>query len=229
MAGILGDHPPTDPTGFDAFVATLGFPDIAHTLLGAEPLDDPVSFRFAASVRHRYERLRRFPNGLLVIGDAICSFNPIYGQGVTVAAIQVIALRRLLSTGEAPTPRRYFRHIGRLVDVPWEIAVGADLAFPGVPGRRTAKIRMVNAYLPRLHAAARTDTTLGRAFIRVMGMVDRPEGLLRPDRALRTLWANARRPAVPAASRAIPHLRPRCPPGGVHDHSQPGVPPHGLR
>ncbi|HEX4102013.1 MAG TPA: FAD-binding monooxygenase [Pseudonocardiaceae bacterium] len=196
LFGILGDHPPTDPAGFDAFAASLLFPDITDAIRDAEPLTDPVSIRFPASVRHRYERLRRFPIGLLVLGDAVCSFNPIYGQGMTAAAIQAGALQRLLARGEMPQPRRYFRTIARTINTPWDIAVGADLAFPQVPGTRTAKIRMVNRYLPKLHAAATADVTLGRAFVRVLGMVDRPEGLLRPDRMLRVLWTH--RPGAPA-------------------------------
>jgi 2-polyprenyl-6-methoxyphenol hydroxylase-like FAD-dependent oxidoreductase len=194
--GILGDHPPTDPAGFDAFTASLLFPDITEAIRDAEPLTDPVSFRFPASVRHRYERLRRFPIGLLVLGDAVCSFNPIYGQGMTAAAVQAGTLQRLLTRGEVPQPRHYFRAIARTIDTPWDIAVGADLAFPQVPGARTTKIRMVNSYLPKLHAAATTDVTLGRAFVRVLGMVDRPEGLLRPDRVLRVLRTH--RPGAPA-------------------------------
>ncbi|HET9254351.1 MAG TPA: NAD(P)-binding protein [Pseudonocardiaceae bacterium] len=196
--GILGDHPPADPAGFDAFVASLLFPDIAEAIHDAQPLTDPVQFRFPASVRHRYERLRRFPTGLLVLGDAVCSFNPIYGQGMTAAAIQARTLQRLLARGRAPTARRYFQAIAQTIDTPWDIAVGADLAFPKVRGARTAKIRMINSYLPKLHAAATTDITLARAFVRVMGMVDRPEGLLRPDRMLRVLWTH--RPNTPAPS-----------------------------
>lgn len=196
ISGILGDHPPTDPAGFDVFTASLLFPDITEAIRDAEPLTDPVPFRFPASVRHRYERLRRFPIGLLVLGDAVCSFNPIYGQGMTVAAMQAGALQRLLARGEVPQPRHYFRTIARIIDTPWDIAVGADLAFPEVPGARTAKIRMVNSYLPKLHTAAATDATLGQAFVRVLGMVGRPEGLLRPDRVLRVLWAH--RPGAPA-------------------------------
>jgi 2-polyprenyl-6-methoxyphenol hydroxylase-like FAD-dependent oxidoreductase len=197
VGGILGDYPPIDPEGFERFVATLPFPDIAEALAGAEPIGDPIPFRFPASVRRRYEQLRRFPAGLLVIGDAVCSFNPVYGQGMTVAALEALALRDLLRNDPVPSPRRWFRRIAKLVDVPWDIAVGADLAFPAVPGTRTAKIRMVNAYLPKLHAAASTDPALAGAFIRVMGMVDRPELLMRPDRVLRVLRAT-RRAASPA-------------------------------
>jgi 2-polyprenyl-6-methoxyphenol hydroxylase-like FAD-dependent oxidoreductase len=217
LAGILGDYPPLDPIGFNAFAASVCFPDVAEALVGATALDDPVGFRFPASVRHRYEHLRRFPAGLLVIGDAVCSFNPIYAQGITVAAMQAATLRDLLSSGSPPTPRKYFRRIAKVVDTPWKIAVGTDLAFPGVPGRRTTTIRMGNAYLPRLHAAASTDSSLGRAFVRVMGMVERPEGLFRPDRVLRVLWAHLRGVPAPASGppRSQGDAQSRFPSSGV--------------
>jgi len=199
LGGILGDYPPIDPAGFTAFAASLPFPDIARAIGGAEPLEDPVGFRFPASVRHRYERLREFPEGLLVLGDAVSSFNPIYGQGMTVAANQALALRRLLlARNTEPSPRHYFRLIAKTVDPPWDIAVSADLAFPEVPGTRTLKIRLVNAYIPRLHAAAVHDAALSAAFSRVVGLIDRPEGLLRPDRVLRVWQTNRRHhPASP--------------------------------
>jgi 2-polyprenyl-6-methoxyphenol hydroxylase-like FAD-dependent oxidoreductase len=192
LGGLLGNYPPVDPAEFEKFAASGCYPDVAEALAGAEAVTDPVTFRFPTSVRHRYERLRHFPDGLLVIGDAVCSFNPIYGQGITVAAMEVAALQHLLRDGRTPVAHRYFRHIAKVIDIPWEIAVGADLAFPGVPGRRTVKIRLVNAYLPRLHAAATTDGSLACAFVRVLGMVDRPEALLRPDRVIRVLWAHLR-------------------------------------
>ncbi len=210
IAGMCGNYPPTDPAGFGAFAAGLPTADIAAAIAGAEPLDDPVSFRFPASVRHRYERLTSFPAGLLVIGDAVCSFNPVYGQGMTVAATEAMTLRGLLARRAVPDARRYFRAIAAAIDVAWDIAVGADLAFPQVPGKRSAKVRLVNAYMPRLHAAAAHDTALAAALVRVIGLKDRPEGLLRPDRVLRVLrgnLANRRRPA-PALSGQAPAATP---------------------
>jgi 2-polyprenyl-6-methoxyphenol hydroxylase-like FAD-dependent oxidoreductase len=187
LGGVLGDHPPTDPDGFLAFARSLRFPDIYETIRDAEPLDDPVAFRFPASVRHRYERLPRFPDGLLVLGDAVSSFNPIYGQGITVAALEALALRRHLERGIQPQPRRVFAELARVVDVPWDIAAGGDLVFPGVPGRRPLKVRLVSAYLARLHAAAAHDATLASAFVRVIGMVAPPQSLLGPGVAVRVL------------------------------------------
>jgi 2-polyprenyl-6-methoxyphenol hydroxylase-like FAD-dependent oxidoreductase len=187
LAGILGDHPPTDPVGFLDFARSLRFPDIYQAVRDAEPLDDPVAFRFPASVRHRYEKLHRFPDGLLVMGDAVASFNPIYGQGMSVAALEALALRRHLEHGTAPRPRRWFRELARVVDVPWDIAAGGDLVFPGVQGRRTAKVRLVSAYLARLHAAAAHDADLAAAFLRVAGLVAPPGSLLRPGVAARVL------------------------------------------
>ena len=217
IGGICGDYPPTDPAGFDEFVAGLPSADIATAIVGAEPLDDPVPFRFPASVRRRYERLAAFPAGLLVIGDAACSFNPIYGQGMTVAATEAVTLRGLLARDAVPEARRYFRAIAAAIDVAWDIAVGADLAFPQVPGKRSAKVRLVNAYMPRLHAAAAHDEALAASLVRVIGLKDRPEGLLRPDRVLRVLrgnLVNGRQPApapaapAPAATRAGRPMQP---------------------
>jgi 2-polyprenyl-6-methoxyphenol hydroxylase-like FAD-dependent oxidoreductase len=195
LFGILGDHPPTDPRGFTDFAATLQFPDIHRALRDAEPLDGPVPFRHPTSERHRYERLSRFPDGLLVMGDAMCSFNPVYGQGMSVVALQALALRAHLQQHTTPQPTRFFRKIGRILDVPWSMATGGDLAFPRVVGKRTVQMRALNGYLDKLLAGAADDPRLGRAFLRVAGLVDPPQALLAPSVAARVLRTALRRPS----------------------------------
>jgi hypothetical protein len=135
---------------------------------------------------------------LLVLGDAVASFNPIYGQGMSVATVEALALRRHLERGIEPQPRRWFRDLARVVDVPWDMSAGGDLVFPGVQGRRTLKVRLASVYLARLHAAAAHDDDLAIAFIRVAGLVAPPQSLLRPGIILRVLSrrnANGRAPS----------------------------------
>ncbi|WP_199522501.1 NAD(P)/FAD-dependent oxidoreductase [Geodermatophilus marinus] len=187
LIGVLGDHPPTDPAGFLDFARSLPHPDVRDALTSAEPLGDPAPFRFPAGVRRRYERVRELPEGLLVLGDAFCSFNPVYGQGMTVAALEALALRDQLRRRRPPQPLAFHRHVARVVDAPWELAVGGDLAFPGVEGRRTAKTRVLGAYVDRLHAAAETDAALATAFLRVAALVDPPTALVGPGTVLRVL------------------------------------------
>ena len=130
------------------------------------------------------------------MGDALCAFNPTYGQGMTVAATEAATLRRMLAGGVAPAAGTYFRKMARVIALPWNLTVSADLANPAVEGRRTPLVRLVNAYIPRLHAAAASDPGLAEAFMRVQSLIDPPPALLRPDRLARVLLAAGGPPAA---------------------------------
>jgi 2-polyprenyl-6-methoxyphenol hydroxylase-like FAD-dependent oxidoreductase len=190
--GVLGDRAPTDPDGYLEFIRSLPVPDVYQVIRDAEPETDPVAFRFPVSIRRRYERLERFPERFLVIGDAACSFNPVYGQGMTVAALEAMTLRRLLQEGSVPSSQRWLREIATVIDTPWEISAGGDLAFAEVVGKRTAKTRVMNGYMARLQAAATLDGEVTRTFMRVAGLVDPPQALMRPGMVYRVL-RNSRR------------------------------------
>jgi 2-polyprenyl-6-methoxyphenol hydroxylase-like FAD-dependent oxidoreductase len=206
LGGYGGNHPPREEEAFLDFADTVAPPDVAAAIRAATPLDEIVSHRFPANLRRRYGRL---PEGLLPIGDALCAFNPIYGQGMTVAALEAVALRDALAAGEAGMATRYLASAGRIVDQAWQLAAGADLAQPAVGGPRPPKVRIVNAYLRRLLAAAQHDGELAVAFIRVSGMMDPAEALLAPAvlrrvaRAARAARAT-RRAAPPAPASARP-------------------------
>ncbi|MBO0701636.1 MAG: FAD-dependent monooxygenase [Candidatus Dormibacteraeota bacterium] len=192
LAGVLGDAPPIDLSGFLAFAETFAFPDLREALIDAEPLDDGARLSYPADVRVRYEHLARHPAGLLVIGDAICALNPVYGQGMTVAAMEAATLLRLVEAGLPLDPGRYYTEIARTIDVPWDITTAADLSRPGVGGQPSVRLRLIDTYIHRLHAAAERDADLAVAFFRVVGLMDPPSALMRPGRVARVLAGGVR-------------------------------------
>jgi 2-polyprenyl-6-methoxyphenol hydroxylase-like FAD-dependent oxidoreductase len=196
--GYRGEVAPPDPAGFRSFAARLAAPDLADLVADRDPVGGPSSYHFVSSSRRHYERLTRFPAGLLVTGDALSSFNPVYGQGMTVAALEALVLREVLDEGPRDLARRFFRRVARLIDSPWDIAAGSDLRLPLVPGPRPLRVRLVNAHVARVQAAASVDPVVGRAFLRVANLVDPPGSLLRPTLVARVLAASRRAAPVRA-------------------------------
>ncbi|GAA3107477.1 FAD-dependent oxidoreductase [Streptosporangium carneum] len=186
--GLLGDHPPTDQEGLYAWLKTLATSDIYDALQQAEPLDEPVAFRFPTTLRRRYESMSRLPDGLLVTGDAVCCFNPVYAQGMTVAALGALTIRQHLHTGAAPDPAQYFRDLARdVITPPWEMTNVVDLGFPGVEGERTLMVRVQQLYLSLVQTASAYDGKVTAAYMKAAGMVERPESLMRPEMVVRVL------------------------------------------
>jgi 2-polyprenyl-6-methoxyphenol hydroxylase-like FAD-dependent oxidoreductase len=187
LYGLLGERPPAELDGFREFARSLAQPDTYDIVKDREPVGEAATLRFPASTRRRYERLRDVPAGLLVLGDALGSFNPVYGQGMAVAALQAGRLARLAATDPVVDPRRFFRAVAPVVDAAWQIVTGGDLAYPQVEGRRNPVMPLLNRYLQRLQAAAVRDAALSLAFGRVANLLAGPPSLLRPDRAVRVL------------------------------------------
>jgi hypothetical protein len=128
-----------------------------------------------------------------VFGDALCSFNPIYGQGMTVACAESLALRDCLAVGTQEIAKRFFRAASPLIDIPWQIAVGSDLQHPRVEGMRTAQVRFINWYIAKLYRAAQDDAVLANRFLEVANLMRQPAALLDPRMAFR-VWKRNRAP-----------------------------------
>jgi len=180
LIGHFGQAAPLDLDGFVEYARTLPAPYIYEVVRASEPVSDPVSARFPASVRHRYERLTRFPEGFLVFGDAISSFNPIYGQGMSVAALEAMELAAALREGSRDLARRFFRRAAKVVDMPWTISVANDLRMPETAGPRNAGVKFVNWYMTKLHKAAHSDSVPAMAFFRVANLLAPPLSVMRP-------------------------------------------------
>jgi 2-polyprenyl-6-methoxyphenol hydroxylase-like FAD-dependent oxidoreductase len=206
LLGLHDDPPPTTPGDFEEYAARIA-PELYELVTTAEPLTDPVQFRIGPSVRRRYERCPTLPEGFVAIGDSLCCFNPAYGQGMTTAAAAADWLRTCLREGLDGLTRRYFTGVTKIVDVPWDITVGADLRFPQVEGERTGRVKLLNAYLARVHRAATRDAVVAGTFLRVANFLVPPPALMAPGMLWR-VWRGRR--GVPKATPArsvVPAVR----------------------
>jgi 2-polyprenyl-6-methoxyphenol hydroxylase-like FAD-dependent oxidoreductase len=179
LIGWHGDPAPTDESGFLEFARALPVPDMHAALESARPLSEIIRFGFPGSQRRYYERLSRFPIGLIVLGDALCSFNPVYGQGMTVAALEAKLLQDCLrerpprpGVSPAALTSEFRRRAGSVVDLPWQMSTGEDLRFPETPGHRSLKVRFMHWYLAKLHEAAGSSERITDRFYHVLNMLE---------------------------------------------------------
>lgn len=187
LAGFEGTRPPVDLIEFRGYARSLANPVIGDLIEGLTPLEEATTYRFPANRRRRYERLARFPDGLVVTGDALCAFDPVYGQGMTVAALAAQELERVLAEPGPDLSRRFHAQVARHVDTPWSIAAGG---VPDQDARVPVANRVLGSYLPRLLRAGADDPGLAHAFQRVSHLMDPPITLLAPTRVARVLRAS---------------------------------------
>ncbi|HYZ69403.1 MAG TPA: 2-polyprenyl-6-methoxyphenol hydroxylase-like oxidoreductase [Mycobacterium sp.] len=204
VLGMAGVESPCELHDMLSLVDGLAPAHVLAAIRTGQPLAEVCRFRYPESRWRRYDKMRRFPDGLVVLGDAICSFNPAYGQGMTVAALQAEALRDCLRQGTNDLARRYFRAAAKPIGVAWQFAVGGDLSLPEVKGHRPLAVRLSNKYVDRLQAVAETDVTVAEQFIRVVGLLDPPATLLHPRMLLRA--ARRRRHLQTEAQPALARL-----------------------
>lgn len=208
LVGYGPEHrPPTNDADYLEFLASVSPPDVLAAVVAGVPLDSVATHAFPASRRRRYERLARLPRGLVALGDAISSFNPVYGQGMSVAALEAVALRQSLAAGTDHLSQRYFKAAGRIVDIAWDLAIGSDLSLPEVKGERPILIRLSNAWGERILKAAEHDPYVAEAFGSVTDLLAPPTVLMRP----RLVWRVALSRTEKHVDRATKPVRSRKP------------------
>ena len=198
---LAGQQPPADRAEMMVSAEQFAPPPLLAALRAAEPLSEVSIYRYPASVWLRYDKMRRFPAGLLVLGDAICSLNPIYGQGMSVAALEAVALRDCLARGDADLSRRFFRAAAKQVGRAWTanrrrgwmLTQSAESSSVLIKGRHSLSMRFANWCTDKLLTAAEEDIVITETFFRVLNLVDPPNRMLHPAVMVRLLTANRRR------------------------------------
>ncbi|WP_406301222.1 hypothetical protein OHA61_01045 [Streptomyces sp. NBC_00885] len=190
LAGYTDYRPGCDPDEFKARMRRSVAPirEIAEKC----ELDSPIgTFHFRESLRRDFTGLSRFPGGLIAVGDAVASVNPIYGQGLTVAALQASALSAYLRTGASPHAAAwgYFRRAGVIVNAAWQLSATADLAQHHVAGHRPRGYRLTRWVGDKITEASVIDPVVNQAFMDVVHMRKRPKALSHPSVLLATALA----------------------------------------
>jgi hypothetical protein len=191
--GMAGHQPPGDLAGMLLFAQEYCPDHLIAAVRAAEPVSDVAHHHMPSSQWRRYDKMPELPDGLLVCGDAVCSVNPIYGQGMTLAALEAAALRECLRDGAADLPRRYFRASAKPIGVAWQMVASSDLAFPEVAGRRSRWMRIATRLVDWAMAASESDLVVAVRFFRVNSLIDSPIRLLHPAFLYRVAAVNLRR------------------------------------
>jgi 2-polyprenyl-6-methoxyphenol hydroxylase-like FAD-dependent oxidoreductase len=183
LGGRFGDYPPQDEDGFMAFARELPTPRLYELLQDAERIETISHHRFPTSVLRRYERLERFPGGFLVLGDAISSFNPVYGQGMSSAALQAQALAEILEeragspVGLNGIASAFFPKAAEVISLPWTLAANFDFSYPQTTGERPQMTPERLRYLLILDSLSAQDPEVQKTLVEVFGLA-RPLSVL---------------------------------------------------
>ena len=188
LTGRLKDYPPHDEASFLDYARSLPEPTLYEVIKDAEPLTPIAIHRFPANQRRHYEGMSRFPEGLIILGDALCSFNPIYGQGMTTAILQASRLQAYLRGQRGlhmPDKRSGLtqtlqKALAKVVDFPWLMATSEDFRYPQTEGHRPAGTRMLNWYTGRVYRLAASNARATLHCYEVLHMLNPPTVLFVP-------------------------------------------------
>jgi 2-polyprenyl-6-methoxyphenol hydroxylase-like FAD-dependent oxidoreductase len=186
LAGRFGDYPPTDESGFLAFAKALPSPRLYELIKDAERIADITHHRFPTSVWRHYEGLQDFPARFLILGDAICSFNPVYGQGMSSAALQAQALQKVLcecaaqSRGLDGLASAFFPKAAEAISAPWTLAANFDFAYPQTKGERPPGLAEGAGYFAALDSLQAEDVDVQRVVTEVFQLT-KPISALREE------------------------------------------------
>ena len=186
LGGVGDERPPTDDQAFLDYTKTLIHPALYDSIKDAEPVSPVYAYQRTENRLRHFERLTRWPEHFVMLGDAACAFNPIYGQGMTVAALEAQALDKWLRSGQSSL--EFEKQIMPVVRGPWLLATNADLRLPGVEGARPGRFdKLVQTYVDGFIRLACRDPQALATFMAVTHLMEPPSAMLRPALARKVL------------------------------------------
>ena len=193
LAGRLRDYPPADEAGFLEYARSLPDPSLYEAIKEAEPVTPIVTYKYAVNRWRHYERMARLPEGFVILGDAVCSFNPVYGQGMSVAALEAkvldVCLRDQQRQGTrndlAGFPQQFQKAIVKAVKIPWMLATGEDFRYPETEGKRPLGMNLLHWYTRRVNELTGSNPMVAGLFYQVLHLLKPPTVLFSP----RVVWA----------------------------------------
>ena len=190
LTGIGGDYPPTDELGFLEFARSLRSPCVYQAIKDAQPLSPVYGYRRTENHLRHYEKLERFPENFLILGDAVCSFNPVYGQGMTVAAIGALTLKRCLQQQKQNgvnlnlkgVSRRFQKQLAQVNHTPWLMATGEDLVWPTTVGEETSPMmQLIHFYMKLVKIVSCHNQRIQTIFAEVLHMTKPSSAFFTPN------------------------------------------------
>ncbi|MEU6220775.1 FAD-dependent monooxygenase [Streptomyces sp. NPDC047022] len=191
LSGTRGGQPSSSADRFESFARGVRHPLVGELISGAEPLSDVVVTRSTVNRRRFFEKVGSWPEGFVVLGDAVATYNPVYGHGMTVAAQGAMALRdHVVRDGIAARglARQVQKAVARPVSVAWELATSNDIRYPGAVGEQPGPLqRLLGRYVDRLMVTAPGRPLVAKAFLSVITLSAPVTALVRPEIVLAVL------------------------------------------
>lgn len=194
LMGYFDDVPSTERAGFIEFSARLGQPHLHALIHDAEFVNEIARFHFKGTRYIRYDQAARLPRGLVALGDALCSFNPVFGQGMSTSLMTAEVLEHMTQHTLDIDPHAYFQNTAKTLAFPWKTGITEDFRAPQTTGVRPFGLRLNQVLTDLMNARASADTEFYRKYVKVFHMVEPPSLLLNP-RMLASMLLGSKKPA----------------------------------
>lgn len=191
LIGRAGEQPPSDEPGFLEFARSLQVPIIYDAIRIAEPASPIKTHRATQNRLRRYERAKAMPENFLLLGDSVCAFNPVYGQGMTTAALGVKMLDKCLREQNgnlSGLSRRFQKRLAKINEAPWLLATGEDYRYPEtVGGAPSLMTKFMHRYMDHVVQLATHSIVVRKVLLRAFNMLTPPTALFQPRVLFRVL------------------------------------------